>query len=67
MSTRHVLLTPADCAKLAHGALTPAAFRAAAARGALRVAATTLSGHRLFSESDVAAYVAAARARRGKS
>lgn len=60
-------LTAADAARVARGELTPAAFRAAAARGRLRVAATTAGGVHLFSLADVEAYIAERAAARGAS
>jgi hypothetical protein len=51
------LLGPADAARLAGGRRAPSAFRAAADRGELRVAAITPTGRRLFEVGDVAAWL----------
>lgn len=47
------LLTPADVARLAGGAITPAAVRRAADKGRLEIAARTVGGVRLFERRDV--------------
>lgn len=60
------LLTAADASRVALGRLTPAAFRAAAARNRLRVAAITAGGVHLFERADVEHYLAErAAGRRG--
>jgi len=64
LSTTGRLLTPADAARLASGKLSPAAFKAAAARGRLRVAALTTRGIHLFEQQEVEAFLAE-RERRG--
>jgi hypothetical protein len=61
---RTTLLTPSDCSRIAQGALTPAAFRAAAARGRLRIAAITVGGVHLFAQDDVERYIAEREQRR---
>jgi hypothetical protein len=47
------LLTSSEAGRLLNPPLTPAGIRAAAERGALRVAARTLGGQRLFELSDI--------------
>jgi hypothetical protein len=50
------LLSPADCARLVGGALTPAAFREAARRGRLQ-AIVTRGGMHLFEQAEVERYL----------
>jgi len=57
------LLTAADASRAVDGRVTPAGFRAAAARGRLRVAAKTVGGVHLFFLDDVVAYLESRRPR----
>lgn len=57
-------LTCSEAGRLAEPPLTPAAIRAAATRGQLRVAATTATGVRLFTQADVETYLHARAQRR---
>ena len=57
------LMTAADACRVAKGEITPAAIRAAANSGRLRVAMTTPSGVRLFEKRAVQEFLAQ-RARR---
>jgi hypothetical protein len=59
-----VYFTASDAARVAHGELTPAAFRLAAKRGDLRTAAKTAGGIMLFSRDGILAFLAQRDARR---
>jgi hypothetical protein len=58
------LLTASDASRFVLGELSPAAFRAAAARGKLRVAVVTRGGVHLFEQHDIEQYLAHRAARR---
>ena len=61
------LLTAADAARLAGGAITPAAIRKAADEGRLEVETRTAGGVRLFTRGGVERFLAAREAGRSST